>query len=77
MIKVLKFDRFNGYVQDSISINEDILFSIGAKFEENDLAGLVSNRVFVHLGWQMRIIFYGQGYAKTHRQLHFVRGTQT
>ena len=63
-----KFDRFNGYVQDSISINEDILFSIGAKFEENDLAGF-GFQPGVRASWmanENNLLW--AGYAKTHRQ---------
>ena len=63
-----KFDRFNGYIQDSISMNEDILFSIGAKIEENDLAGFGFQPGF-RASWmanENNLLWIG--YAKTHRQ---------
>jgi iron complex outermembrane receptor protein len=63
-----KFDRFNAYIQDSISVSEEILFSIGAKFEENDLAGF-GFQPGIRASWmanENNLLW--AGYAKTHRQ---------
>ncbi|MBT7651400.1 MAG: TonB-dependent receptor, partial [Opitutae bacterium] len=63
-----QFDRFNAYIQDSISVSEEILFSIGAKFEENDLAGF-GFQPGIRASWmanENNLLW--AGYAKTHRQ---------
>ena len=33
------FDRFTGFLQDSISFSDQLVLSVGAKFEESDLTG--------------------------------------
>ena len=63
-----KFERYNAYIQGSISVSEEILFSIGAKFEENDLAGF-GFQPGVRASWmanENNLLW--AGYAKTHRQ---------
>ena len=63
-----KFERYNAYIQDSISVSEEILFSIGAKFEENDLAGF-GFQPGIRASWmanENNLLW--AGYAKTHRQ---------
>ena len=62
------FERYNAYIQDSISVSEEILLSIGAKFEENDLAGF-GFQPGVRASWmanENNLLW--AGYAKTHRQ---------
>jgi outer membrane receptor protein involved in Fe transport len=63
-----KFDRYTGYIQDSISLTDEILISVGAKVEENDLAGF-GLQPGVRASWMAndQNIFWA-GYAKTHRQ---------
>ena len=63
-----KFNRFTGYIQDSISLTDTILISVGAKVEENDLAGF-GFQPGVRASWMAneQNIFWA-GYAKTHRQ---------
>ncbi|MDA8775176.1 TonB-dependent receptor plug domain-containing protein [Opitutales bacterium] len=63
-----KFNRFTGYIQDSISSTDTILISVGAKVEENDLAGF-GFQPGVRASWMAneQNIFWA-GYAKTHRQ---------
>ena len=63
-----KFDRYTGYIQDSISLTDEILISVGAKVEENDLAGF-GLQPGIRASWMAndQNIFWA-GYAKTHRQ---------
>jgi outer membrane receptor protein involved in Fe transport len=63
-----KFNRYTGYIQDSISLTDEILVSVGAKVEENDLAGF-GFQPGVRASWMAndQNIFWA-GYAKTHRQ---------
>ena len=63
-----KFDRYTGYIQDSISLTDEILISVGAKVEENDLAGF-GLQPGIRASWiaNDQNIFWA-GYAKTHRQ---------
>jgi outer membrane receptor protein involved in Fe transport len=63
-----KFDRYTGYIQDSISLTDEILVSVGAKVEENDLAGF-GFQPGIRASWMAndQNIFWA-GYAKTHRQ---------
>jgi iron complex outermembrane receptor protein len=63
-----KFDRYTGYIQDSISLTDEILVSVGAKVEENELAGF-GFQPGVRASWMAndQNIFWA-GYAKTHRQ---------
>ena len=63
-----KFQRYNAYLQDSISLSDNVLFSVGAKLEENDLAGF-GLQPGIRASWMAndQNIFWA-GYAKTHRQ---------
>ena len=63
-----KFERYNAYIQDSISLSENVLLSVGAKLEENDLAGF-GLQPGIRASWMAndQNIFWA-GYAKTHRQ---------
>ncbi|MBT3666836.1 MAG: TonB-dependent receptor [Opitutae bacterium] len=63
-----KFNRYTGYIQDSISLTDEVLISVGAKVEENDLAGF-GFQPGVRASWMAndQNIFWA-GYAKTHRQ---------
>lgn len=63
-----KFNRYTGYIQDSISMTDEILLSVGAKVEENDLAGF-GIQPGIRASWMAndQNIFWA-GYAKTHRQ---------
>ena len=63
-----KFARYTGYIQDSISLTDEILISVGAKVEENDLAGF-GLQPGIRASWiaNDQNIFWA-GYAKTHRQ---------
>jgi outer membrane receptor protein involved in Fe transport len=62
------FDRINAYLQDSITLSEELLLSIGAKFEENDLAGF-GIQPGTRLSWmanENNVLW--AGYSKAHRQ---------
>ena len=63
-----KFNRYTGYIQDSIFMTDEILLSVGAKVEENDLAGF-GIQPGIRASWMAndQNIFWA-GYAKTHRQ---------
>ena len=62
------FERYNAYIQDSISLSDKILLSIGAKVEENDFAGF-GFQPGLRASWMVnhQNILWA-GYAKTHRQ---------
>ncbi len=62
------FDRFNAYLQDSITLSEDLLLSLGTKFEENDLAGF-GFQPGMRASWMANEsnVFWA-GYSKAHRQ---------
>ena len=62
------FDRFNAYLQDSITLSEQLLLSVGAKFEENDLAGF-GFQPGMRASWMANEsnVLWG-GYSKAHRQ---------
>lgn len=67
-----KFDRFTGFIQDSIEVSDDIVISLGSKFEDGDLSG--SNfqpgaRISYTLNEQN--IFWG-AYSRAHRQASLV-----
>ena len=63
-----EFERYNAYVQDSISISDNVLLSAGAKLEENDLSGF-GFQPGIRASWMVnnQNLFWA-GYAKTHRQ---------
>ncbi len=62
------FDRFNAYLQDSITLSDQLLLSMGAKFEENDLAGF-GFQPGMRTSWMINEsnVFWA-GYSKAHRQ---------
>ena len=64
----VSFDRLNAYLQDSITLSEQLLLSIGAKFEENDLAGF-GFQPGMRASWMANEnnVFWA-GYSKAHRQ---------
>ena len=67
-----KFDRFSGFLQDSINLSDDLVLSIGSKFEDGDLSG--SNfqpglRVSYSINEQN--IFWG-AYSRAYRQASLV-----
>ena len=67
-----KFDRFTGFLQDSIDLSDDVVLSIGSKFEDGDLSG--SNfqpgaRISFALNEQN--IFWG-AYSRAYRQASLV-----
>ena len=62
------FERYNAYIQDSISLSESVLLSIGAKIEESEISGF-GFQPGVRSSWmvnEQNILW--AGYAKTHRQ---------
>ena len=62
------FDRFTGFLQDSISFSDQLVLSVGAKFEESDLTGSsfqLSTRLSYSLDNQN--IIWG-AYSHAHRQ---------
>ena len=64
----IDFERFNAYAQDSISLTDETLLSIGAKVEENDLAGF-GFQPGVRASWMandQNVLWLG--YSKAHRQ---------
>jgi outer membrane receptor for ferrienterochelin and colicin len=66
------FDRYTAFVQDSINLSDDIVLSIGSKFEDGDLSG--SNfqpgaRISFALNEQN--IFWG-AYSRAYRQASLV-----
>ena len=63
-----RFNRFNAYLQDSISLSNDLRLSIGAKVEENDLAGF-GFQPGIRGSWmpnESNVLWLG--YSKAHRQ---------
>ena len=63
-----KFNRFTAYVQDSINLSDEIVLSIGSKFEENDLTGS-GFQPGVRGSWNPNgsNVFW-LGYSEAHRQ---------
>ena len=66
------FDRFSGFIQDSIDLSDDVVLSLGSKFEDGDLSG--SNfqpglRISYTLNEQN--IFWG-AYSRAYRQASLV-----
>ena len=62
------FDRFNAYLQDSITLSDELLVSLGAKFEDNDLAGF-GFQPGMRASWmpnENNVLW--AGYSKAHRQ---------
>ncbi len=66
------FDRYSGFIQDSIDLSDDVVLSLGSKFEDGDLSG--SNfqpglRISYTLDKQN--ILWG-AYSRAHRQASLV-----
>ena len=63
-----KFNRLTAYVQDSINLTEEMVLSIGTKFEENDLTGS-GIQPGIRGSWNPNgsNVFW-LGYSKAHRQ---------
>ena len=66
------FDRFSGFIQDSIDLSDEVVLSLGSKFEDGDLSG--SNfqpgaRISYTLNEQN--IFWG-AYSRAYRQASLV-----
>ena len=63
-----KFNRLTAYFQDSINLSDELIFSIGTKFEENDLTGS-GIQPGVRGSWTPNgsNVFW-LGYSKAHRQ---------
>jgi len=63
-----EIDRLTAYIQDSISLTDNIEVSVGTKFEENDLAG-TGFQPGVRASWlanDSNVLW--AGYSKAHRQ---------
>lgn len=63
-----EFNRLTAYLQDSINFSDEIIFSIGTKFEENDLTG-TGIQPGIRGSWNANgsNVFW-LGYSKAHRQ---------
>ena len=63
-----EFNRLTAYVQDSINLTEEIVLSVGTKFEENDLTGS-GIQPGIRSSWNPNgsNVFW-LGYSKAHRQ---------
>ena len=63
-----EFNRLTAYVQDSIHLTEEIVLSVGTKFEENDLTGS-GIQPGIRSSWNPNgsNVFW-LGYSKAHRQ---------
>ena len=63
-----KFDRFTGFIQDSIDLTDRIVLSVGAKFEDGDLSGsTVQPGARFSYSFDDRNIFWG-AYSRAYRQ---------
>ena len=63
-----QFNRFNAYLQDSITLSSELRLSLGAKVEENDLSGF-GLQPGVRGSWMANdnnVVWIG--YSKAHRQ---------
>ena len=63
-----QFNRFNAYLQDSITLSNELRLSLGAKLEENDLSGF-GLQPGVRGSWMANdnnVVWIG--YSKAHRQ---------
>ena len=67
-----KFDRFTGFFQDSISLTDDIVLSIGTKFEDGDLSGSNTQPgARLSFSFNDNNIFWG-AYSRAYRQASLV-----
>ena len=63
-----QFDRFTGFVQDSIDLTDKLVLSVGAKFEDSDLSGsTVQPGARFSYSFDDRNIFWG-AYSRAYRQ---------
>tara|TARA_B100001248_G_scaffold257341_1_gene239680 strand:+ start:2997 stop:5210 length:2214 start_codon:yes stop_codon:yes gene_type:complete len=63
-----KFDRFTGFIQDSIDLTDQVVLSMGAKFEDSDLSGsTVQPGARFSYSFDDRNIFWG-AYSRAYRQ---------
>ena len=63
-----KFDRFTGFIQDSIDLTNRVVLSMGAKFEDSDLSGsTVQPGARFSYSFDDRNIFWG-AYSRAYRQ---------
>ena len=69
-----KFNRLTAYLQDSIDLSDDIVFSIGTKMEDNDLTGSGFQRGFGLLGIPMVIMYCGLGFPEPIVNHRYVKG---
>ena len=67
-----KFERFTGFIQDSIELNDQVVLSLGAKFEDSDLSGSsVQPGIRASYTLDEQNIFWG-AYSRAYRQASLV-----
>jgi iron complex outermembrane receptor protein len=67
-----KFERFAGFIQDSIELNDHVVLSLGAKFEDSDLSGSsVQPGIRASYTLDEQNIFWG-AYSRAYRQASLV-----
>lgn len=67
-----EFERFAGFLQDSINLNEEIVLSLGAKFEDSDLSGSsIQPGMRISYSLDEQNIFWG-AYSRAYRQASLV-----
>jgi outer membrane receptor for ferrienterochelin and colicin len=67
-----KFERVTGFLQDSIDLSDEIVLSLGAKFEDSDLSGSsIQPGVRVSYTLDDQNIFWG-AYSRAYRQASLV-----
>ncbi len=67
-----KFERFAGFLQDSIDLSDQIVLSVGAKFEDSDLSGSsIQPGARVSYTLDEKNIFWG-AYSRAYRQASLV-----
>ena len=63
-----KFERFAGFLQDSIDLSDEVVLSVGAKFEDSDLSGSsIQPGARVSYTLDEKNIFWG-AYSRAYRQ---------
>ena len=67
-----KFERFAGFLQDSIDLSDEVVLSVGAKFEDSDLSGSsIQPGARVSYTLDEKNIFWG-AYSRAYRQASLV-----
>ena len=66
-----KFERVTAFLQDSIELSDEIVLSIGTKFEDGDLSGTNFQPYASYLTPWMIKTFFGP-YSRAHRQASLV-----